>query len=192
MIDTRKFFGISMARRQNRRMLLLGGCAVLLTLFASIPLARSLPTGLRHEIDRWEVFLWIVPGLILFLNAHWTGLRGFVRNFGGRQSAHPDQSVKTLFTTTDADRPVVPDTLDERDIRMRNAAHYAAYQIVIWLFLVNLVVYVPVHSGIVSVFLPNLNLETLIFLALYLQVLVSFSLPQAILLWTEPDMEEPQ
>ena len=71
---------------------------------------------------------------------------------------------------------------DERQVAVRNAAYYRAYRVVA----VYLLLIMPVASWMVTGE-AALNDVLLEFFALSLFVLV-YTLPQAIMLWTEPDL----
>jgi len=77
---------------------------------------------------------------------------------------------------------------DERDDRRRDRAHYLAYRFVTWLTMVVWFLFVTVHAG--PVFgTKGLPFDFALLVALAVAMLAQ-TLPQAILLWTEPDMEE--
>ncbi|HEX4007113.1 MAG TPA: hypothetical protein VHX60_13140 [Acidobacteriaceae bacterium] len=82
-------------------------------------------------------------------------------------------------------RPLIEvDRLDEHDIALRDRAHYLAYSALRWPAIA-----VALFGGI---FLFDASPEKLAHLLLILSVPVAalfFSLPQAIILWTEPDLE---
>lgn len=189
MISTRKFLGISTARRRNRRLAVVAAGLALLAVAALFVLSESLPNHSQQILGRWSMRASIACYLILFLSRYWDGFLRFIGNFGGRSSARPDNSVRTLFTTTGADRPALPGTLDERDIRLRNAAHYHAYQIVVWLLPIILVGSFAGRSDAVAALMPGL--EPLIFPLLFLLTLVAIGLPEILIMWNEPDIEEP-
>jgi len=79
---------------------------------------------------------------------------------------------------------------DERDERRRDRAHYLAYRVLAFLTLVVWGLFAIVREG------PGLGASGLPFNIALLAALgvgmLALTLPQAILLWTEPDMEEPQ
>ena len=81
------------------------------------------------------------------------------------------------MTATDLD-------LDERDLRDRDRVHFQAYTTSRWLALLLLIVQVVAGLAGPAWLLRAGNA------AFLLLALVLWSLPQSIILWTEPDMEE--
>jgi hypothetical protein len=71
--------------------------------------------------------------------------------------------------------------LDEREVRVRNAAHYRAYAVLRWVG--SLLVIAAVADRVDEFAAARESLLLLFFLIIQW-------LPQSILLWTEPDMEE--
>jgi hypothetical protein len=87
-----------------------------------------------------------------------------------------DLSLNTLFHKSGP---------DERQVAVRNAAYYRAYRVVaVYLWLILLIM--PVGSWIIARN-AGLNENLLGLIGLSFIVLV-FTLPQAIILWTEPDI----
>jgi len=180
MINKRTFWGIHLATRRTRRWLVVGYWAVVLALLALLSRLIGEPNHLIR--DYWFLGIWITPFLLGFLGG--TRPSGPVRDFLGRSSERPElleNTVKTLRDPgnrewTKEDRP-----LDERDIKLRNDAHYKAYGVMrgVALFGFLAVVYQQIPQA------PNVR-EPL----LWLLLTVIWSLPQSIILWTEPDMEE--
>jgi hypothetical protein len=78
------------------------------------------------------------------------------------------------------DRP-----LDERDIRLRNAAHYNAYSLLKWVIFFGFIFGISADLNHLL-----LRIKPTIIPLLGLFVLVVFNLPQSLILWFEPDMEE--
>lgn len=88
---------------------------------------------------------------------------------------------------------------DEREMHRRDHAHYLAYRILLYgllaVFICYFVAIPAVHylQGSNSRFLPVLLRGSLRQVFFLIAVWAVFgSLPQAVLLWTEPDMEQPQ
>jgi magnesium-transporting ATPase (P-type) len=80
---------------------------------------------------------------------------------------------------------------DERELHQRDHAHFQAYRVAtISLVIVTMLLYI---RGLGRPFLGFLSVPADLSFAVTIAALfVSQTLPQAILLWTEPDMEEPQ
>lgn len=88
---------------------------------------------------------------------------------------------------------------DEREMHRRDHAHYVAYRVLLYGWTVTVSCYfvaIPIvqyFRGSNPLFLPLTLRGSLMQVFLLMAVGVVFgSLPQAILLWTEPDMEDPQ
>jgi hypothetical protein len=78
---------------------------------------------------------------------------------------------------------------DEREIKQRNGAVYKAYQFLI-IVLIFLWLLMNFHTNIPRL-LERLSLpiDQLLYCLATASIVLAFTLPQAILLWTEPDME---
>jgi hypothetical protein len=102
------------------------------------------------------------------------GAGGFVKSFRGKQ---------TLFVLAAPGRSQASFSLDERETRLRDRAHYTAYAAARWLALAlfstfaALLVFNPVWANRVA---PSF---------FFLLTWTVWSLPQSIILWTEPDMD---
>ena len=87
---------------------------------------------------------------------------------------------------------------DEREMHRRDHAHYVAYRILLYSFLAACVCYFALATirqlaGTNPVFQPLILRGSLMMPFHFMPFCMLFgSLPQAILLWTEPDMEESQ
>jgi hypothetical protein len=160
-------------------------------------------------LDRWQI---VSSTLILFsasyvsrlvLGGYGTEGRGMVKPFLGnevraRYTKNPNSYWSRLCRLT---IPNVADERefcsDEREMRRRDGAHEVAYRrlgmVVITAFLVayfkNAALPLLLKDGTV---LPSVFFDQLIYGLLIVAFILFLSLPQAILLWTEPDMEEPQ
>ena len=100
---------------------------------------------------------------------------GFVKSFRGKQPllvlAAPGQTQASLH-------------LDERETRLRDRAHYTAYAVARWLALALFSIYAALlvfHAGVANKIAPSF---------FFLLTWTVWSLPQSIILWTEPDMDE--
>jgi hypothetical protein len=120
---------------------------------------------------------------------------GLIKPFSGKPPARPEQAPPFLLLALRVYEPGPARSeyrSDERDLAQRDRAHYQAYQAlasvlaILWLF-----------SGW-SAFAPHLLTwlpvapALLVYGVVLASVVVALTLPQAILLWTEPDMEEAQ
>lgn len=184
MICRRTFLGVSLASRRNRRLLVLFYWLIVLLAAAG---AASWFRYIANQPVRPQIGFMqaICPALCL----GWllTALGG-VGGKGPVSSFEPSSSSwKKLWRTANgwhAREEVGQVTaLDERDIRLCNAAHYEAYKVVrsIALFLPPLIVLFGTVLRKQIWLAPSVGLVLL---------LVIFNLPQTLILWWEPDMEE--
>ena len=179
---------VSMAQRSRRRIVV----ALIYCLLASLLIVS-------YIFGAWRVFspyvIWaVIFACRLFLGGYAAG--GLVKPFNGK-GAKPFEMPSHLLALQLRVYPAVPGAggegyrSDERELSQRDRAHYRAYQV--------LGVSLIVPWFICSVFgdpkLFGLSAATINHLCaiLLLAVLALFlTLPQAILLWTEPDMEDSQ
>jgi hypothetical protein len=179
---------ISMAQRARRR-----------TLVALIYVLLVCMLAASYAFGAWRIFspyvIWVVLiACRLFLGGYAAG--GMVKPFSGR-GAKPFEMPSHLLALQLRVYPAIPGAdgeayrNDERELGLRDRAHYRAYQVL------GLSVIAP--WAISSLFgdpkLFGLSAATVNHLCavLLLAILALFlTLPQAILLWTEPDMEESQ
>lgn len=177
---------VDMAPRTRRR-------ALVVLIYAGL---AALMAGL-WMVDGWHitgVYLWLATILVnrLLLGGYASG--GLIKPFTGQALRRSEAPPPPLFLAFRVYQYVSPREEneycnDEREIRQRDRAHYQAYQVltnalvVIWLLAdwkLNarwLLPWVPVS--------PDVIFDGLVLAA----VVVSVTLQQAILLWTEPDME---
>ncbi len=175
--------GLNMERRSSRRRLVV---AVYLFLAACIAAGwfadRLHVSGMLVFWAAWYSSLFILGGY---------GARGLIKPFTGkgpRDLPMPSNLVELQLRVTGAlDRPDGSEYRnDEREIQRRDSVHYQAYQglmllvAAIWL-LASWAIHPP------SFVSARLMLVLVNFLALP-AVVLGFTLPQAILLWTEPDL----
>jgi hypothetical protein len=180
--DTRSSWGYSVGRRSRRRGIVIAYW---------IAMCLALLGFARHSIRHSGVF--VSPALVnilVFLPAVLGGVRagGAVKPFRGVRFAPLDggEGTLTLFRKAQSGRGINPSDgeMDERETRDRDRVHFTAYTVGRWmamgLFLV---------CGAVDAWRP----ELLVWLApgfLFLLVLMLWSLPQSLILWNEPDVEE--
>jgi len=175
---------LDMASQTRRRILV---CIIYATLAALI-------TGL-YMIDGWRTsgyYLVFASLLInrLFLGGY--GLGGLIKPFSGKAPQRADQPPQFLLVSLRVYEPPAPEDTwrcDERELQQRDRAHYTAYQAlavilaVLWLlsgwntFRPRLLAWIPAS--------PSLLIYGLVLAS----VVIALTLPQSILLWTEPDME---
>ncbi len=180
------FFGrrVSMARRSRRRVLI----GLIYSLLAALVIGISVSPGMNNMA---AYVIWVaIFACRLFLGGYAPG--GLVKQFNDKSTWQSDAAPSLLALKLRVYRPVTGTggefRNDERELLQRDRAHYWAYQIlgvslvVPWLILSLLA---RPKLGLLNYAVANqLAAGTLLaVLALFL------TLPQAILLWTEPDME---
>jgi hypothetical protein len=185
MISTaNKLFGIPVARQRTRRMLLVVyWCAI--TAFAGAFLLDQT----RHTLGVFGIL--IALQMLTNLPALLGGVRagGAVKPYRGVRWA-PLLDRDDLQTVFGGPKPVVagllnPEAeLDERETRLRDRTHFVAYTLMRWITLALFAGY-----GLIAYFSPEWMRQAGLFFFLLL-ALVLWSLPQTLILWTEPDMEE--
>lgn len=181
--DTRSSWGYSVDRRSRRR-----GIVILYW----IATAALLGAFARHSIAHHGVFVSAALVNILFLwPAILGGVRvgGAVKPFRGMRWApmNDGDGTQTIFGKP---QPVLASVaasdfeLDEREMRERDRVHFTAYTIGRWTAMALFAV-----CCAVDMWRP----ELLMWMAptfLFVLVLTLWSLPQSLILWTEPDVEE--
>jgi hypothetical protein len=108
-----------------------------------------------------------------FRGVHWVPL----------QEREDVQSVSLLSGPPKCDEDA---SLDERETLLRNRVHFVAYTIARWFALILFAAY-----GLLALIHPDWLRQAGLFCFLLL-ALTLWSLPQILILWTEPDMEEAQ
>ena len=147
--------------------------------------------------DRWRASgIWVYWAALLacwlFLGGYSHG--GLIKPFNNKQPPREDTAPPLLAIGLRVYNPLPQDDRsfrnDERELAQRDRAHYLAYQAVA----ISLVV--PWVVADVAVAKPawaqNMGISAvhLLYGLILAILLLAFTLPQAILLWTEPDMEE--
>jgi hypothetical protein len=178
----------STVRRRTRRIVVAAYWAVTLGLFGVYQWALVYRAG--HFGGQDLLFpLYIVVFLPAFLGGVRAG--GMVKPFNGvRWVPLPDRDqTQTLFGPS---RPLLGSMtasdleLDERERQDRNRVHFVAYTMARWLALGLLVVQCGASLAGTEWLLRIGNA------AFFLLALILWSLPQTLILWTEPDLEAQQ
>lgn len=180
------FFGMRIARRSTRRWIVSTfWCYALL--MAGALTVHQMHHGLTAIAGYWMFF-------ILLILTPWLGgvrVGGLVKPFRGAHfvpvQGRPE--IQPLFSPMKKADGMLDQRdfdLDERETLDRDQCHFLAYTVVRWSALALLALYCGLGIG-----KPEL-LAMLGPLFLYLLTLALWSLPQSILLWTEPDMEAMQ
>ena len=162
-MENDSLFGISMVRRRNRRALVFATYSLLLLI-----------TALILSFNPWvSVWVWFV----LAFNV----VSGFVFGKLAKQTTLPPYAGPQL-TTIEITNRRAKEMLDERELAVRNAAHFVAFRI---LAVYTMVFVVIVHY--LFVYMPSIAPQLI--WALTIPVLgMVLTLPQAIVLWSEPDL----
>jgi hypothetical protein len=180
------FFGrrVDMAQRQRRRILVVAIYAALAVLLLA---------QIHWRVAGAYIFWAILLACRLFLGGYHSG--GLVKPFNGKGPTRSEAPPPLLLLKLRVYQPVLstegePYRNDERELHQRDHAHYRAYQAIAlaltvpWVYSAmrlkpDLLGWIP--------FSPDV-----IYYGLLMAILtLALTLPQSILLWTEPDMTEP-
>ena len=180
---------ISMARRHRRRVLVVAIYAAFALLMATLWIA----TGWRGS-GAWVIYAAIFA-CRFFLGGYYAG--GLVKPFNNKAPKQHDSPPSLLALKLRVYNPVPAgdDSAyrnDERELHQRDHAHYLAFQAV------GVAVCVPMFIASMRLIRPSLmswipmNPDAMYYGLTLIALILFLTLPQAILLWTEPDMEQPQ
>jgi hypothetical protein len=176
---------VDMAPQTHRRTLICIIYAALAALMAGL-----------YCLDGWRTTGYYIVFLTFLINRLFLGgynFGGLIKPFSGKPPARSEEAPPFLLLALRVYQPGPTDRearSDERELQQRDRAHYQAYQAlacilaILWLlsgwntFSTHLLKWIPVS--------PSLLVYGVVLTA----VVISLTLPQAILLWTEPDMEE--
>jgi hypothetical protein len=177
---------ISLASRSRRRWLVV---------FTYVGLA--IIASLSFRASPFESFA-VLFGTTLFVNGFFLGgdyLGGLVKPFSGK----PRESVVVMSTPGHllkwgfhrASEPGKSDVRnDERELVQRDRAHYKAYRILYVAIALPILVILDRRDGLHMFPATTIPLEVLLYDFLLAAWVLYSTLPQAILIWGEPDMEE--
>jgi hypothetical protein len=175
---------VDMSPRAHRRALVALIYAVLAALMAGLFLT-----------DHWRVTGYYLVFATFFINRFFLGgynFGGLIKPFNGEPPRRSEAPPPFLLLALHVYQPEPGESeyrSDERELSQRDRAHYHAYQALVivlsalWLlsswntFRPQLLALVPVS--------PSLLIYGVVLAA----IVIALTLPQAILLWTEPDME---
>lgn len=168
MLNTPRFLGISMAAQKNRRLFVTVTYMILMVCFVA---ALFVPfRGNRIQT------VWGLLFILVYLMGNHFLFGSMVKPF---MAFYPPKEEETTSLRS-APRQRDPDEPDERELAVRNAAHYTAFRVAaIYGFLV----------WLVAISAPTLSGSAMALLTLPL-LTVLWTLPQAIILWTEADVPE--
>jgi hypothetical protein len=183
MISSNRILGFSVARRGTRRALVLVYWS-----FLALSCVAFLIHQARHGFDGGSVVFTLQ--FLVFLTALLGGVRagGFVKPFRGVHLVPLMESGGLQSLLRPANPPAILEDagLDERESRLRDRVHFVAYTLTRWFALLLFVLYGAVgfvHAAWLALAGPFF---------FFLLTMTLWSLPQSIILWTEPDMEEAQ
>ena len=168
MLRTPAFLGFSMVSRNNRRLLVATTYVILLV--SMVVLIVILPSGRRPEAV-WTCILLaynVVSRLVfgrLVKDTVLPELRG--------------GELTSLGLASGRVRQYEP---DEREVAVRNTAHYKAYRLLA-VYSIALWVVAPLYWSVT----PSTAVHVIQLLTMPLMVM-ALTLPQAVVLWTEPDV----
>ena len=178
---------VDMARRSRRRVLVAG-------IYAGLALAIALAwwwTGWRGGTGAWVIYA-VIAACRFFLGGYYRG--GLVKPFVYRKPVNAEMPPPLLALKLRVYEPVLQSDEDgfrndEREMTQRDRAHYQAYQAI------GMLVAVEAFVACMRMLSPKLRAWMTVppdqmYYGFSLVILTLFlTLPQAILLWTEPDME---
>ena len=177
---------VDMARQARRRTLVVMVYAAMAALMAGM-----------WYLDHWRATgIWVYWAAVLacrlFLGGYYRG--GLVKPFNDKAPRRRQQAPSFLAVGLRLYNPLPDDDRlfrnDERELAQRDHAHYLAYQaiavaLVIPWFVADVGMMKPAWARELSI-----PIDHLLYGLILAVLLLAFTLPQAILLWTEPDMEE--
>jgi hypothetical protein len=178
-----------MARRIRRRILVVAIYATLAALMIFL-----------WFFGQWRgTGAWLIWGAMLacrlFLGGYYNG--GLVKAFNNKRPRQSLAPPPLLLLKLRVYQPVLAADEnsfrnDERELHLRDRAHYQAYQAI------GIAILLPWFAAQMRLIRPGLTAwipmtpDQLYFGLITIVLLLFFTLPQAILLWTEPDMEQEQ
>ncbi len=167
MLQTVSLLGFSMVPQRNRRFLVIATYAVLIAALASVAIIPSELGRYRQILASLAV---VLPVMLSF--------QIFGRVVEQTVFPQPRAAPMTLGLVRTKRDPGEP---DERDIAIRNAAYFKAYRLLgIYLIVVCLIMWSAFESGS----------RFAIWLVVFPLLVFVPTLPQAVILWTEPDAPE--
>jgi hypothetical protein len=185
-----------MASRSRRRQLVLIFCAA----FAGLISASWLidPSGYGGAFFTVEFTIFAGPILGGYLCGWFKPFNvGLVKPFGGNEvlkySAQKNRSMLSQAFYPEEGFPGIRN--DERELSQRDHAHFLAYRVVgglvILAFLFEFMARGSARHKLSSLGISDTVVHQTIYLVLQAGYILTLTLPPAVLLWTEPDMEEP-
>ncbi|MGA8740899.1 MAG: hypothetical protein WB561_06910 [Terracidiphilus sp.] len=177
---------LDMAARVRRRALVVSIYAGLALLMASL-----------WSVDRWHTSGVYMIFATIFVNRLFLGgynFGGLIKPFNGkapRRSAYRETPFLMLALRVYQPTPEESEyRSDEREVHQRDRAHYQAYKVLtIGLTVLWLVADWKMKVPRLLMWM-HVSADGLLYGLVLMAIVAALTLPQAILLWTEPDMEE--
>ena len=178
---------VDMSLRARRRVLVM-------SIYATLLLGILLIAWVSRFYEAWQICGAYIVFLALMINRVLLGgyaRGGLVRPFSNRETesaARPVPYVLLGLYLRLADSSDRSWRNDERELDLRDRAHYNAYQAIS----VALAILWLLTGSFANRILSKLHFSTgaMLYLVTLAAVLLAITLPQAILLWNEPDMVE--
>jgi hypothetical protein len=185
-----RMFGIPMEQRRARRRLVVAVYAVLLLFcVGSIVFARTAPM-----VYNWTIYVTLAAAMLVFGGS---GRYGLIKPFPNKPPRPEPAMVDVIRLQLAPMTAGTPDESswrnDERELSRRDRAHYRAYQVVASAFPVVLLLAalgLKVAQGSLQLaWLTTTTMLQSIFAVALLETVLAMTLPAAIILWTEPDID---
>jgi hypothetical protein len=194
MTETYKVLGIPMEQQRARRKLVVAVYAVLLLFcVGSIVFARTEPL-----LYGWTIYATLAAAMLVFGGVGGLGGRyGLIKPFPNKPPRPEPVMVDVIRLQLAPMTAGTPDESswrnDEPELSRRDRAHYRAYQVVASAFPVVLLLAalgLKVAQGSLQLaWLTTTTMLQLIFAVALLETVLAMTLPAAIILWNEPDMD---
>lgn len=181
-----KIFGISMQRQSTRRKLVVYSYVGL----AAVCCLSVVESQNSSGAFAWSVYAALAVGIYIFGGA---GSHGLIKNFLNKppqQSSTTVNVIKLQLNPMSVGTPETPSWLnDERELSRRDRAHFLAFPIatipgsvilLVAAFAIRAPHWLSVHAALLVIFAASLVIAVF-----------SVTLPSAIILWTEPDLDVP-
>jgi hypothetical protein len=189
-----KVFGIPMEQQRARRKLVVAVYAVLLMFcVGSIVFARTAPIAYN-----WTIYVTMAAAMLVFGGVGGVGGRyGLIKPFPNKPPRPEPVMVDAIRLQLAPMTAGTPDESswknDERELSRRDRAHYQAYQVVASAFPVVLLLAalgLKVAQGSLQLaWLTTTTVLQSIFAVALLETVLAMTLPAAIILWNEPDID---
>jgi hypothetical protein len=175
---------VDMARQARRRTLVVLIYAAMTALMTSM-----------WFVDRWRASgIWVYWAAVLacrlFLGGYYRG--GLVKPFNNKSPRREERAPSLLAVGLRVYDPLPEDDRlirnDERELAQRDRAHYLAYQAIAFALLIPW--FVADLGMVTPAWMHGISVNSLLYGLILAILMLVFTLPQAILLWTEPDMED--